>query len=147
LSNRDFFEVAGDWTQEGIRYLPDDPVLLSQRAEVLLLKQEPDAARNLWHQIRRTDHQPPVAAALLLCDLCKGDEVRLPETLLERAGIERAFLAWYRKLLTYRCHQLLTTLHRRITDLEPILPQSAKMIGAALRHAERDIPAPEPCAV
>jgi ADP-heptose:LPS heptosyltransferase/glycosyltransferase involved in cell wall biosynthesis/chemotaxis methyl-accepting protein methylase/Tfp pilus assembly protein PilF len=148
LSDPEFFEVAGDWTQEAIRYLPDDAVLLAQRAEVLLLKQECDAARKLWQQIWKTDPQPRVAAALLVCDLCLDNELRLPETPLEPAAMERAFLAWYRKLLTYRAHQLLCAIHHRIIDLQRVLPQSAKMIGAALSQAEHsEAPTPEPCTV
>ncbi|HZQ48135.1 MAG TPA: glycosyltransferase, partial [Verrucomicrobiae bacterium] len=67
LSRPDFLEFARAWTGEAIKHCPQDPTIILQRAEALLLVQEVGQALPLWTKA----HSPTSArhlAALVLCE-------------------------------------------------------------------------------
>jgi GT2 family glycosyltransferase/glycosyltransferase involved in cell wall biosynthesis/Tfp pilus assembly protein PilF len=90
LSRPEFLEFACDWTREAEKQFPDEPRVLAQRAEALLLNQEIQSALPLWRRCLAPSanemisqimaHPFPTAfisraeAALVLCQLLCDEE-------------------------------------------------------------------------
>ena len=152
LSRPQFLEFARDWTAEAIRCLPDEPALIAQRAEALLLSQDTAGAGDLWRRCceAKADQHGSVVpaariAALLLCDLVEGRPLLLALPDSEQASVTRAFIDWYRKCVAAAAGDVIAALHARTRGLAQILPEAARLIEAVIAEAARTT-APEPCA-
>ena len=100
LSRPEFLEFARDWTGEAMRYAAEDSVVTAQRAEALMLSGDTTAAIEFWEQIWNNEHELQILAALILCEAIESPTTHAPQDEQEEAATSRAFIGWYRKLLT-----------------------------------------------
>jgi glycosyltransferase involved in cell wall biosynthesis/predicted Zn-dependent protease len=133
LSRAEFLEFALDWTGEAVKACPDDPAVMRQRAEALLLGQDAAAALPLW-RAQAADGKPDALAAAALCAVIHGEELAVPVE--QEPAVSRAFMQWYRRLLSVNARGVLEAINGRLSDLEAMLPGAAKVLQAALREAE-----------
>ena len=138
LTRSEFLEVALDWTAGAAEHLPDDPAVVQQRAEALMLAGQCGAALPLWRR------SPPAsnhsrAAALVLCETAAGENQFSPEA-ADEAAVSREFVKWYQKLLQFNARPTVETLNARIEALERTLPSAASVLASALAEAAEAVP-------
>lgn len=129
LSDPALIEFAGDWTEEALNHCPNQPGIMTQRAEALLLTQKPLEALQLWSQTgcrSSASHQ----AAWCLCALVTGQS--LQDYAKEWSGQEKAvgqeFFQWYRRLVAFGAGQVVRDIHGRLGELEKVLPAVAEVL-------------------
>ena len=133
LSRPEFLELAVDWTAEAAEHLPDDPAVVRQRAEALMLAGQCDAALPLWRRWPpASDHA--LAAALMLCETAAGENQFSPKA-ADEAAISREFVKWYRKLLRFNARPTVESLNAKMAVLERMLPSAAAMLASAVAEA------------
>jgi tetratricopeptide (TPR) repeat protein len=133
LERPEFLEVALDWTAEAHRHLPEDPGIVAQRAEALLLSGQCEAALPLWRQLN--GHARPASlAALVVCEtVLDAPRARIPESVA--ASLTEEFVRWYRRLLEFGAETVVRQLNERVDTLAEVLPPAARMLEAALAEA------------
>ena len=134
LGKPEFLEFARDWTGEAIKNVPDDSVIILQRAETLLLNQQADAALPLWTRAH-SPNSPRHLAALTLCELLAGRCRRSFAPATEKS-VSQEFVKWYRQLLRFKAHSLARQLNEKLDDLSGVLPSAAATLGTAMKQAE-----------
>ena len=138
LSRPEFLEFARDWTGEAVRYVADDLTVLAQRAEALMLSEDMTAAE-LWERVWNGAPKPAALAALILCEMLESPTTHEPQSERDEAEVSRAFIAWYRKLLTAKAQKTIVRLNEQIEKLSRALPGAARIIGATMAEVERCI--------
>lgn len=138
LSQPDFLEFAGDWTGEAMRHVPEDPIVVAQRAEALMLSENIAGARDLWEKVWNNERKSQALAALILCGAASGNIAHKPEDNKEEIATSRAFIEWYRKLFAVRAQKTLTQLMGNMSALNEVLPSAAKILGAAMAEANKE---------
>ena len=133
LGRPEFLEVANDWTAEAQRLFPDDPTILTQRAEALTLTGHPESALPLWRRVENRAH-PPALAALVVCETVLADHQYHPPASLA-AAITGEFVRWYRRLLEFGAENVVRQLNTRLESLARVLPPAARLLEAALAEA------------
>ncbi|MCZ7637244.1 MAG: hypothetical protein M5U12_15170 [Verrucomicrobia bacterium] len=133
LRHPDFLDVANDWTAEAQRHFPDDPTILTQRAEALTLTGQPASALPLWRRVEDRAH-PPALAALVVCETVLADHQYHPPASLASA-ITTEFVRWYRRLLEFGAGNMVQQLNARLESLARVLPPAARLLGTALAEA------------
>jgi glycosyltransferase involved in cell wall biosynthesis/Tfp pilus assembly protein PilF len=141
LSRAEFLEFARDWTHEAITHLPEDDVLTAQRAEALLLSQDPAGARALWERLWNNDRHPVALAALLMCELGQGAAAHAPQNEAEAAAVTRAFIEWYRKCINAGAREVVVALNAHTVELRSVLPEAARILEAVNAAAGQPAPA------
>ncbi|MGD1085059.1 MAG: glycosyltransferase [Verrucomicrobiota bacterium] len=139
LSRPEFLEFARDWTCEAIKHFPDDPRIVPQRAEALLLTQDVDSALPLWLKARCANPARQTAA-VVLCEFLAGDCPR-QFTAAEEPLVSREMLKWYRQLIAVGAHSSIHQLHERMDQMRRILPGFARVWEAADRQAREKMTA------
>jgi Tfp pilus assembly protein PilF len=138
LSRADFLEFAGDWTGEAIRYLPDDAVLIAQRAEALMLKRETANAFPLWERACNGARPAKALAAWVLCAAVESQPVPGIRNATEETNVSRAFVEWYRRLISVGAGETVMRLNSRLDRLKESLPTAARILTSALAEAEKE---------
>ena len=138
LSQPEFLEFARDWTGEAMRHVPEDLTVTAQRAEALMLSEDLAGARPLWEKVWSKEPKPQALAALVLCETVEGSTTHKPEDNKEELAASRAFIEWYRKLLTMRGQKTATRLIEQTKVLNEALPSAAKMLEAAMAEADKE---------
>jgi glycosyltransferase involved in cell wall biosynthesis/FMN phosphatase YigB (HAD superfamily)/predicted Zn-dependent protease len=141
LSKPEFLKFARDWTAEAHRHLPQEHMITAQRAETLMLSEDLAGALELWEQIWNLMPEPPVLAAMILCQLVESPTTHAPVEAQEVAA-SRAFIHWYRKLMGVKGHKTILRLNEQTEKLARALPTAARMLEAAMAQA---IPVGAPC--
>jgi hypothetical protein len=132
-SQADLLEFANDWTREAVKNLPSSMEILKQRAEVLLLMQEPDEANRLLRTITMPDAQTKTIA--IAC--CLIADQALPSVKpTEEKSISHAFIELYRRLINANAGGMVFQINERLELLVPILPHAAQPLLAAVREAD-----------
>jgi glycosyltransferase involved in cell wall biosynthesis/Tfp pilus assembly protein PilF/SAM-dependent methyltransferase len=134
LGHPEFLEFARDWTGEAIKHLPTHPVVVAQRAEVLLLSGETAEALGLWQTVWEVEREPRSLAALILCEMAGASATHVPDEGTERAT-SLAFIEWYRRLISMRAGDVVARLNGNMEKVALTLPTAAEMIGNALAEA------------
>jgi len=132
LSRPEFLEFARDWTAEAIRQLPDDGIIVAQRAEVLLLSQELASALPLWSRAVNGERPPRAVAAQILCATAASQPVAGLCGQAEEPVVSRAFVDWYRRLVMAGAHDAIVGLNSRVETLRPILPAAAGVLDGVI---------------
>src|SRR5262249_35046223 len=96
LGRPDFLEFACDWTGEAIKRFPENPLIVCQCAEALLLSQQVEPALALWPRGSASHHPAPVAGRVM-CELVAHEPVGGIAS--EEGAVSRAFIELYRRLL------------------------------------------------
>ena len=139
LTQAAFLKFARDWTAEAIRQMPDDPAILSQRAEALLLSQDAAGALPLWTRAVNGERPARAVAAQILCaaatsqpvaGFCAGDE---------EPAVSRAFLDWYRRLVTLGARDAIIHLNSRVETLRPVLPSAAGILDGVIAQTGKPV--------
>jgi tetratricopeptide (TPR) repeat protein len=138
LTRLEFLEVALDWTAEAERHLPDDPAVVQQRAEALLLAGQCGAALPLWRRWPPAANHA-LAAALVLCETAVGENQFSPAAAAEIA-VSREFVKWYQRLLQFNARPTVEVLNANIERLGRILPSAAGLLASALAEVTADEP-------
>lgn len=136
LSRPEFLEFARNWTGEAMRYVATDAMVVSQRAEALILSGDVVAAGELWERIWNTGRQPRALAALILCETIESGATHAPDEGQEEALVSRAFIAWYQRLITMRTKTVVSRINEQTDKLSRALPTAARMIEKALAESQ-----------
>lgn len=137
LSQPQFLEFARDWTSETMRYMADDNTLAARRAEALLLSQDTNAAAEIWARLWASEKQPRALAALVICEICDGAAPTAPGNSDEAAAASRAFLDWYKRLVTFGAKDVIVRLNGRVESLRSVLPQASQVVESVVAETER----------
>jgi len=137
LSRPEFLEFARDWTGEAMRQLADDPMIIAQRAEALMLSENAAGALELWERVWNQAPQPAVLAALILCETLESATTHAPQDDQAEAVASRAFIEWYRKLLAVKARKTMVRLNEQTEKLSRALPGAARMLTMAMSEASR----------
>ena len=137
LIRPEFLEFARDWTGEAMRYVAEDSIVTAQRAEALMLSGDTVAAMELWEQVWNSEREPRILAALILCEAIESPTTRTPQDEQEEAGVSRAFIGWYRKLLMAKAQQTIVRLNEQTDKLSRALPGAAKILEATMAEMDR----------
>ncbi len=137
LGRPDFLKFALDWTSEAMRYVGENPHILAQRAEALMLSGETAAARKLWEQIWNQGQQPRIFAALILCETIEMENRSAPDEGPQEISVSREFIAWYQKLIAMRAKTVTNALNGQLDRLSRVLPTAAKRIETALAGTQK----------
>jgi GT2 family glycosyltransferase/tetratricopeptide (TPR) repeat protein/glycosyltransferase involved in cell wall biosynthesis len=135
LSHPEHLEFARAWTEQAAKNFPNDPTLLRQRAEALLLNQDVDQALPLW----RRAHLPASMrqrAALVLCELLTGDRQHHFDA-AEEPALSQEVVYWYRQCIRMGAHSLIHQLHERMETIRLTLPTFVRVCEAAHRQARQ----------
>jgi GT2 family glycosyltransferase/FMN phosphatase YigB (HAD superfamily)/predicted Zn-dependent protease len=132
LGKPDFLEFARDWTGEAIRQLPEDGVIVAQRAEALLLSQQPAAALPLWARAINGERPPRALAAQIICATAASQPVEQLRDAREEAAVSRAFVDWYRRLVAAGARDTVVHLNSRVEVVRPILPLAAGVLDGVI---------------
>jgi len=133
LKKPEFAEFALDWTGEAVKYHGQNPGLVEQRAETLLLAGQVEAACPFWQQVRSVS-SPSVAIGLLICEIALGrTPTALPSAVREKADVE--FLKVYRRLLQWNVSSVVNALNSQVDLLREFVPNTASMLEAAVAEA------------
>ncbi len=120
IGHPDFMEFARDWTGEAFKHCPQDPIIILQRAEALLLTQEVEQALPLWIKA----HSPTSArhlAALVLCEcLTVGCQRNFPPA--DERMVSQEFQKWYRQLIKSGANSLVYQLNESMEKVRLVLP-------------------------
>jgi glycosyltransferase involved in cell wall biosynthesis/predicted HAD superfamily hydrolase/tetratricopeptide (TPR) repeat protein len=136
LSRPEFLEFARDWTREAMQHVAQDPRIIAQRAEALMLSEDTAGALALWQQVWNQAPQPVVMAALILCETVETPTTHMPDEGQGEVVVSRAFIRWYQKLLPVKAHRTITRLNEQTDKLSRALPEAARMLEAALAMAK-----------
>jgi GT2 family glycosyltransferase/Tfp pilus assembly protein PilF len=139
LTRPEFLEVALDWTAEAERHLPDDPAVVQQRAEALMLAGQCSMALPLWRRWP-SGSNPALAAALVLCETVVGENQFSPAAAAEVA-VSREFVSWYQRLLRFNAQPTVEALNARVEELQRVLPSAAGILTSALAEVSAEISA------
>jgi tetratricopeptide (TPR) repeat protein len=133
LKKPEFAEFALDWTGEAVKHHRQNPGLVEQGAEALMLAGQAEAALRLWQQLAATD-SPAVAVGLLICEIALGHEpTPLHPSVRESADAE--FLRIYRRLLQWNAKAVVNELNSRLEVLRAFVPKTTQMLEAAMMEA------------
>jgi glycosyltransferase involved in cell wall biosynthesis/FMN phosphatase YigB (HAD superfamily)/Tfp pilus assembly protein PilF len=138
LSKPEFLEFARDWTGEAIRQLPDDGCIVAQRAEVLLLSQEIVAALPFWNRTINGERPPRAVAAQILCATASSQPVVGLSGRDEEIVVSRAFMDWYRRLVSVGARNTVIGLNSRVEILRPILPAAAGILDGVNEETRKN---------
>jgi acyl-CoA synthetase (AMP-forming)/AMP-acid ligase II/Tfp pilus assembly protein PilF len=130
LSQPALLEVAIDWTAVALNHHPDNPTLLTQRAEVLTLAGQLAAALPLWLKLN-DDSNPQVLAARILCEAAL--QIELDVLPLSRPeAINQEFTRWYWRLVEFGAEPTILQLHSAVGVLEAVLPAAAELLHSVM---------------
>jgi hypothetical protein len=124
-------EFARDWTGEAIKHCSQNPVIMLQRAEALLLAQEAEQALPLWIKA----HSPKSArhlAALVLCECVSGVcERQFPPA--AEPLVSQEFQNWYVQLIKSGANSLVYQLNESMEKIRLVIPTFAAAWELATR--------------
>ena len=132
LGKSEFLEFARDWTSEAIRQLPEDGVIVAQRAEALLLSQQTTEALPLWMRAINGERPPRALAAQIICATAVSQPVEKLRDAPEEAAVSRAFVDWYRRLVAAGARDTVVHLNSRVEMLRPIVPLAAGVLDGVI---------------
>jgi len=132
LGKSEFLEFARDWTSEAIRQLPDDGVIVAQRAEALLLSQQTAEALPLWSRAINGERPARALAAQIICATAASQPVEKLRDAPEEAAVSRAFVDWYRRLVAAGARDTVVHLNSRVEMLRPIVPLAAGVLDGVI---------------
>jgi hypothetical protein len=138
LSDAGFLEFARDWTSEAMRHVPEDSIVIAQRAEALMLSEDTAGARGLWEKLWNSERKPQVLAALILCETAAGAITHKPDDNKDEIAASRAYVEWYRKLLAVRAQKTVARLMEHTNAVNESLPSAAKIVGAAIAEVGKE---------
>jgi hypothetical protein len=136
LSQPEYLEVALDWTAEAVGRLPDNPTIVQQRAEALMLAGQCGAALPLWRRWPPASNHA-LAAALVMCETAVGENQFSPTVAAETA-VSREFVKRYQRLLQFNARPVVEALNASLKRLERILPSAAGLLANVLAEATAD---------
>jgi glycosyltransferase involved in cell wall biosynthesis/predicted Zn-dependent protease len=137
LSRPEFLEFARDWTGEAMRHVPQDPAVMAQRAETLMLSEDVPAALEIWERVWNLAPMPAVLAALIFCEALESPTTHAPQDDQEEIATSRAFIGWYRKMLAVSAQPTILRLNGQMDKLVRALPGAAKILEAAFAEASQ----------
>jgi tetratricopeptide (TPR) repeat protein len=137
LGKPEFLEFARDWTATAIEQLPDDAVIVAQRAEALLLSQNTTEALPLWTRAINGERPPRALAAQIICAMAASHSAEKLRDAPEEAVVSRAFVDWYRRLVGAGARETIIQLNSNVEMLRPILPLAAGILDGVNAETQK----------
>ena len=135
LSRPEYLGFARTWTAEAVKYFPENPGILAQRAEALMLSQDIQQALPLWRRVCAPD-SPRQRAALVLCELL-SDDPRHELLPADEPAVSQEALKWYRQWIRVGAHSSIHQLHDNMEKVRIVLPGFARTWEAATRQVRQ----------
>ena len=135
LSKPEFLEFAGDWTGEAMKQFPDHPMIIAQRAEVLLLNQQTDESLPLWRKLPASQ-SPRHVAAIVLCEIM-GNSLNGVMQDADETAVSQEFIHWYRRLVQAGAETLIRGLNQRLDQVRRVLPRAAQLLAGVAAAADK----------
>ena len=136
LSQPDFLEFARDWTGEALKLFPDDPMIIAQRAEALLLSQQLEEALPLWRRTK-ISLNAKYLAGLFICETLVDGECAVPEVM--EPAVSQEFLKWYRALIKAGASGSVGRLNSKSDVIQIVLPSASRVLEQALSEANSQV--------
>ncbi|MBI5820923.1 MAG: glycosyltransferase [Verrucomicrobia bacterium] len=133
LSQPEFAEFAADWTGEAVKHLPQDPAVLLQRAEALLLNNNASEALAALEPVNGAATPAHEAVRILCGVLC--DRLCRPLFVADESQVSQEFLKRYRWLVAMGASSVIFQLNERIARLRDVLPGAARILGSVMEEA------------
>ncbi|MGC9034258.1 MAG: glycosyltransferase [Verrucomicrobiia bacterium] len=131
LNNQNLIEFALQWTEEALKFCPDNPELIEYRADALLLNGRIDEAIECFERLPVSARQQ---ASIIFCEVIKGDCNRSYDEVNERA-ISFELIKLYRQCINSRALSVINCFHDNVGALQSALPTAAQIIKKALFEA------------
>ena len=112
--------------------------IVAQRAEVLLLSQEIVAALPFWNRTINGERPPRAVAAQILCATASSQPVVGLSGRDEEIVVSRAFMDWYRRLVSVGARNTVIGLNSRVEILRPILPAAAGILDGVNEETRKN---------
>jgi glycosyltransferase involved in cell wall biosynthesis/predicted Zn-dependent protease len=135
LSRPDLVAFALEWTTAAFTALPENPVIAALHAEALMLNDQPAEAAGLWANLWRSEHDPRILAALILCQAAADKPLPAINPGPDEQATSSAFVQWYQKLIAARAKPMLEKINGRLEPLSHSLPSAAQRLRSALSQA------------
>ena len=133
LSQPDFLEFACDWTGEALKHHAQQPAIILQRAEALMLSGNAEPALPLWikaHSSKSARH----LAAMVLCQAITG-EATARFAPADEPLVSQEFLKWYRQLIRVGAHSLVNQINEKTGALRDAIPSFVTIWESAMEEA------------
>ncbi|MGC8744191.1 MAG: glycosyltransferase [Verrucomicrobiia bacterium] len=131
LNNQNLVPFALEWTEEALKFCPENPELIEYRADALLLNGRIDEAIECFERLPISARQQ---ASLVFCEVIKGVCNRSYNEDNERT-ISFELIKLYRQCINSRALSVIDCFHNNIGALQPALPTAAQIIKKALLEA------------
>ena len=112
----------------------EDPLMLAQRAETLMLSEGRAGALKCGNSLEAGRAARGAGGIDFVRNVGIADDAR-PEEEQGEAAVSRAFIQWYRKLLAVKGQQTMVRLNGQTEKLGRALPLAARMLEAAMGEA------------
>lgn len=131
LNNHNLVEFSLEWTEEALKFCPDNPELIEYRADALLLNGRIEEAIECFERLPLSVRQQ---ACIVFCEVVKGICNRTFNNTDERA-VSYELIRLYRQCINSRAMSVINCFHNNIELLHPVLPTAAQIIKRALYEA------------
>jgi tetratricopeptide (TPR) repeat protein len=139
LGQPEYLEFAQNWTSEALKHFAEQPAIVLQHAEALLLNQQVETALPFWIRAH-TPNSARHLAAIALCEFIAGETARQFAPNDEKV-VSAEFLKWYRQLIKCSANSLVGQINEKLEDLRATLPSAASILATAMKQAEAAQPA------
>jgi|YelNatPaOPRAMG01_1025707.scaffolds.fasta_scaffold04411_9 tetratricopeptide (TPR) repeat protein len=132
LNNEKLVGYALQWTEEALKYCPEDPELIEYRGDALLLNGFIEQARECFSRLPVSARQK---ACIIFCEVVSGESSsRIEKT--EEPVVSHEIIRLYRRCLNSKANNLISCFNRNIHVLESVLPSAHKVLTFSLRQFE-----------
>ena len=132
IKQADTIEFATEWIAEAERFYPKDKVIQRQKAELLMLTNLCSEALKIWQDLAKNKTIEALSASVL-CSLVSDRHIDCPKNL--EKPVSAAFIAWYRRLLSFGQETVIERINSRIKVLGQSLPTAKERLQSAFKEA------------
>lgn len=118
LNNHDLNEYALEWTQEALKYCPDNPELIEYRADALLLNGHIEEAIECFERLPESANRQ---ASIIFCETLNGVFKNSYEG-IDECAVSYELIRLYRRCLNVKTVSLINSFRKNIDCLQPVLP-------------------------
>lgn len=134
LNNEKSVNYALQWTEEALKYCPEDPELIEYRGDALLLNGFIEQARECFTRLPVSARQK---ACIIFCEIVAGAS-SFPVEENEEPIVSHEVVRLYRRCLNSKAHNLISCFNRNIHILKSILPSAHRVLTISMRLSEID---------
>ncbi len=128
LNNRKLTEFALDWTQEALKFCPDNPELIEYRADALLLNGHVEEAIECFERLPESARRQ---ASIIFCEIISGVCNKSYDKVDERV-VSYELIRLYHQCLNAKTVSLINCFHKNFGCLQPVLPTAFTILKQAI---------------